>query len=519
MLVRIVIVWLLSLGLICAGACRRHRAGTSSINRAERHELVTALISAPLTFDPRGLTSADTAQVQQLLFRTILKKSQTYGLEADLAEKWEMDPTAMRLVAKLRAGITFHDGRPCRAQDVVYTYTSMMAEHTGKASAFSKLAEVKALDELTVEFRNREPNPGLPVDLVAVGIIPEGSSPTIADHPIGTGPFQFEAYQPSQWIRLKSFAGNSPASPQPQITLTIRILPDAATRELELASGSLDFLLDADLQPGQLEQWKSNPEWNVTVFPGGGLVYLSLNTENPLLKSVKARQALALAINRPEIINRVLGGNAEPALSPLPPKHWAISPNLMRFDFERQRATRLWQEANGTGPAKLTLLVTADANQRRIGGILQEHWRQIGVQVEIQSVETALYFERLRYGDYAIALAKLTGGNQFVTIFKGAFHSRAIHVRGNADTGELNYARYRNPEVDALIDQAQQSPFSMDQATEASKYLAIQKKIVEEAPWIFLWHPSHVLVARTSLDGFEFPPGGSGEVYARVHYR
>ncbi|HMZ79641.1 MAG TPA: hypothetical protein PLL06_08070, partial [Acidobacteriota bacterium] len=131
----------------------------------------------------------------------------------------------------------------------------------------------------------------------------------------------------------------------------------------------------------------------------------------------------------------------------------------------------------------------------------------------------ALYFERLRYGDYAIALAKLTGGNQFVTIFKGAFHSRAIHVRGTTDTGELNYARYRNPDVDALIDQAQQSPFSMDQATEASKYLAIQKKIVEEAPWIFLWHPSHVLVARTSLDGFEFPPGGSGEVYARVHYR
>src|SRR5207249_4698523 len=112
--------------------------------------------------------------------------------------------------------------------------------------------------------------------------------------------------------------------------------------------------------------------------------------------------------------------------------------------------------------------------------------------------------DRLTYGDYAVALHRFTGGNQFTTIFKGAFHSRAIHSRG-APGGELNYARLRDRALDALIDRAD---LSRDLDERVRLYGEIQERIADTMPWILLWHPDAVAVLGNRVKALDLNAGG-----------
>ena len=122
----------------------------------------------------------------------------------------------------------------------------------------------------------------------------------------------------------------------------------------------------------------------------------------------------------------------------------------------------------------------------------------------IVPVERAVFAERLARGDFGAAIHRFTGGNQFTTIFKGAFHSRSIHDREGTH-GELNYARFADAELDAMIDAADLSSY---RDVRISVYAAIQWRIVDEVPWILLWHPDNVAVAGPRVGPFALDRSG-----------
>jgi ABC-type transport system substrate-binding protein len=136
--------------------------------------------------------------------------------------------------------------------------------------------------------------------------------------------------------------------------------------------------------------------------------------------------------------------------------------------------------------------------------VLQESWAQVGLDTRILSAEPAVFFDRLTYGDFATAIHRFTGGNQFTTIFKGAFHSRAIHVRGHRG-GEINYARFSDPQVDALIDRAETDA---PRSERLGLYGEIQRRIATASPWIPLWHPDNVAVVGPRVGPFALNSGG-----------
>ena len=149
----------------------------------------------------------------------------------------------------------------------------------------------------------------------------------------------------------------------------------------------------------------------------------------------------------------------------------------------------------------MTLPTTAD---RDLAAVLQESWRAVGVETTIVSVERAVFAERLAKGDFGAAIHRFTGGNQFTTIFKGAFHSRSIHDR-EGTRGELNYSRFADAELDRMIDAAD---LLTDRDARVSAYAAIQRRIVDEVPWILLWHPDNVAVAGARVGPFALDRGG-----------
>lgn len=467
--------------------------------------LVLAIESAPLTLDPRGAFNTDTAKVQQLIFDTLVTKGPDFDFAPGLAESWQPSPDWTEVTFQLRPGIRFHDGRELTSRDVVFTFGSLASGGFGKSSAFAAVERVEATGPLTVRFVSKRPNPGLLVDLVAVGILPEGSGPEAAGSPVGTGPFRVATpYAGEGDLVLEhfdDFAGGHPSVEG----VDVRVLPDASTRAAAIEAGEVDLAVNPGFAPDAYARFDGvDGRPRVETSPGGGVQFVVFNTERPGLADVRVRRALALSVDRELVVRKLLGGRARLASSPLPPGHWAAA-ELEPLPYEPPLAKRLLADVRSTTPLPpvelMTLPTTAD---RDLAAVLQESWRAVGVETTIVSVERAVFAERLAKGDFGAAIHRFTGGNQFTTIFKGAFHSRSIHDR-EGTRGELNYSRFADAELDRMIDAAD---LLTDRDARVSAYAAIQRRIVDEVPWILLWHPDNVAVAGARVDPFALDRGG-----------
>ena len=203
-------------------------------------DIVTlALDSAPINLDPRIGVDAYSERLDQLLFNSVVRTGENSEILPDLAESWEIpDPTTY--VFHLKRNVRFHDGRPLTADDVVYTFTSILdgTVQTAKAGTYRLLDKVEALDPYTVQFTLTESyapflwNLALP----AIGIVPEGAGSDFSDQPIGTGPFVFGHYIRDGEIVLRSNPDYFGESPQLE-AVRFKIVPDAVVRALELRKG------------------------------------------------------------------------------------------------------------------------------------------------------------------------------------------------------------------------------------------------------------------------------------------
>lgn len=511
-------IWILAVGICLVPGCRT--------NSASDDELIIAVETPPLTFDPRGPTNAVTARIQQLLFNTLVQKDDRFEIVPELAERWEVAGDGRTYTFHLRRGVRFHDGRELTARDVVYTFETLLAPDfdSPKRAALSKLERVEAVDAHTVVFHCREPYRGLLVDLIAIGIIPEGSGASIATHPVGTGPFRFESYRENQEIRLLRFPDAFQGMPRIE-RLTVKIVRDPTTLALELQGGTVHFALNAQLSPDFVaEQQRAGP-LKVIVTEGAALEYLGVNTTDPILKDRRVRQALAWAIDRRTIIQTLLRNQATPASSVLPPTHWAYSARVRRYDYDPQRSRRLLDEAgfrdpDGPGPRprfRLTLKTSSAEQPRKIATVIQENLRQVGIELELQSFEFQTLLNDINTGNYQLFFLRQVGANQFTDIFKAAFGSRSIPgdrtIPESQRTGFLNRARYRNPELDRLIAEAEASP---DRSEQIARYARIQEILADDLPWIYLWYPANVAVMNPSVGNVRIPVSGDFTFFKEV---
>lgn len=489
---------------------------------------IIALESAPVTFDPRGATTSDTARVHQLIYHTLVQKNERFELVPELAERWQVDAEMKNFTFFLPRGVTFHNGKELTARDVAYTFETMIAPgfDSPKRAAFSRLRKVEVVDSHTVVFRCSERYAGLLVDLIAVGIIPEGSGPTVATNPIGTGPFRFVSSVPGQYIDLAAFPEAFGGGPSIQ-RLRLKVVRDPTTLALELLSGSVHFALNTRLSPDFVEEQRRLGTLNVTIAEGAPVEYLLLNTSDPVLADRRVRQAIAYGLDRQVIVKNLLQQQARLASTVLPPTHWAYNANVKRYDYDPDMARRLLDEAgypdpDGDGPQprlRLSLKTSSAEQPRQIATIVQEHLRNIGIEVQVQSYEFQTYANFLNRGQYQMGFLRLVGG-YFPDIFKAAFGSRSIPfdptVGERERTGFLNRARYRNAEVDRLIEQAEAT---QDRQQQVKLYGRIQEIVAEDVPWVYLWYPSNVAVMSRRVANVQIPPSGDFFFFRQVTFQ
>ena len=495
------ITFLLLLLCIPLMACDGPREPSPAVSRS----LVVCLAKGPMTLDPRMNIDAASYRVTQVMFNGLLKKGSNMSMVPDLAEGWTMENNNT-WVFTIKKGVKFQNGRELTAEDVAYTFESILDPDfkSPKRGSFSSIQKIEVRDPYTVAFYTDEPFAPLLVNL-SVGIVPaedaKEAGENFATAPIGTGPFKFVSMAADQEVKLAAFEDYFQGTPQIR-DLTFRIVPDDTTRYLELIKGNLDFVQNG-VKNEMIQVVENKEEFKVVRSEGTNYEYLAFNMEDPILGNIKVRQAIAHAINVPEMISNLLKNLARPATGLLPPNHWAYEKDVATYDFDPEKAKKLLDEAGyperGDQPRfKLTYKTSLTDTARQKAEIIQQQLKNVGIEVQVRTFDWSTLFADIKAGNFQFYSLQWVGISE-PDIYYLAFHSNSVPPNG------ANRGHYINPELDALIEKGR---LTLIQEERKKIYSKIQKIIARDLPYVSLWHPDIVVVQKHGLSGFSPYPDG-----------
>jgi len=477
----------------------------SCSSKPDPHTLVMIIESSPTNLDPRVGIDAQSERIDELMFDALLTRDEHLNVQPGLAERWEA-PTPLTYVFHIHRGVKFHDGRPLTSRDVKWTFDSLLQDkiRSTKATAYRLVDHLEAPDDFTVVFRLKEPSATLLWSLSegAIGIVPYSSGEEMTRSPVGSGPFRFVSAEQDKDVVLErnpDYWGEKAHLER----VRFLVVPDMTTQALELRKGSADIAINA-LTPDMVLTLQRQSKLEVLRAPGTILAYMAFNLRDPILKDVRVRQALAYAIDRGPIIEYLLRGFARPAASTLPVQSWAYASDVRTYGHDPERARQILDEA-GYKPVQgvrfhLVMKTSTDENTRLMVAVLQQQLREVGIQLDIRTFEFATFFSYVTKGVFQLYSLRWVGGNEDPDIFEYAFHSERVSPKG------ANRGFYRNPRVDALINQARTE---MDQNARRALYSEIQRILSEDLPYVNLWYLDNVLVHTSRVKNLSLSPSGN----------
>ena len=447
--------------------------------QAAARDLVVGLKTEPSSLDPAFHSLIPNMQVSAMMFDTLVSRDENMNLVPGLAESWTAEGNTW--IFKLRPGVLFSDGTSFTADDVVFSIGRIPLV-PNSPSPFTiylqQITDVQAVDALTVRITTETPYPLVPNNLTSVFIMssnaangagPEGKTTVqlnAGDGLVGTGPYKFVSWQRGSDLvfeRNVHYWGEAPAWDK----VTLRAIPNAASRLAALQAGDVDLIEDAPVD--DLARLREAQGIRVVIKgPTNRLIFLGLDVDrddspgisgtngvNPL-KDHRVREALSLAIDRAALDTRVMNGMATPAAQVLPYPMFGTSEQLNTVppaDLERAKA--LMAEAGY--PNGFTLVLASPngryINDSRVAQTIAAMWARIGVKTTVDAPSVPVFFsnaQNLNYSAYLMGWGPLTG--------ETSNSLGAIVGTVNRDTGmgTTNYGRYSNQEVDRLLFEAMQ---------------------------------------------------------------
>ncbi len=477
--------------------------------------LVISLDSAVDVLDPQQWrTPASMVTTGSLVEQVIEQQYTTDGitqlgttdLDDALAESYEYSEDGTVLTITLREGLTFADGTPLTADDVVWSYQrglTMATAYTKVLYPMVGLSEdsFTALDERTVQVTAAFASPLLDKMLAMqpFGIFSQatGEANATDDDPFAgawyrenansSGPYTVAAYDPTTSITL---VPNESYYDQDKIRnggVTIQFVSDPSQRALLLQSGEID--LAGGLPLDQVAELEKVDGLTVVSESSNRLEYLGINTAVAPFTDVRVRQAIALALPYDTFVDEVMYGYAEPSTGIVPGGMETHSDEAGAFETDVAAAEALLAEA-GVGDFSTTLsFKQSSAVESRAAVYIQSALAEIGITVEVNPLPDAEFTQRTTARDLELYL------NNFLGWGADPFYQMKSLVGSGAGT---NFNNYANTELDALI----QSGFETQDAAQRAEISAqAQALIHDEMPIIPVWNPDWTYVVRDGVSG------------------
>jgi peptide/nickel transport system substrate-binding protein len=487
--------------------------------------LVAAIQSDPGHLNPAITTNGGVHTAAALLYNGLVGLAEDLTPVPELAERWEVERGGALYRFHLRPDVRWHDGSPFTAADVRFTFEEVLLQlHSRtRASLGPVLAAVETPDELTVEFHLRRPYAPLlqQLNVVEAPILPrhlfEGSDPQRNPRnvaPVGTGPFRFVSYRPDAEIRYAANAdyfGGAPALEQ----VVLRVIPDPSTQVVALEAGEVDWLFGV---PGpERERLRRNGSirfLQTTINPGGSncIMSVAFNLDRPVLRDVRVRRAIAHAVDREQVRERVLFGEGRAADAPISSAiPFAHAADLALPQIDTAAAGRLLDSAGWRrGPdgvrvargvdgvpdgTRLVLGFKAFPIFTAYGQLLRAQLRAVGLDLRVEILENAVFVESVFTDrEFDTAIAAYCNGTDPEIGVRRMYASSSI-----GPVPFSNAAGYRNPAVDSLFDLA---GGTLDTAERRRLYRRIQEIVVEDLPYLWLVETMATRAHSARCEGF-----------------
>jgi peptide/nickel transport system substrate-binding protein len=440
------------------------------------------------------------------------------------------------ITVKLRPNVQWADGKPFTAADVQFTWDAVMNPKNtvlGK-SAYSKIASVAVQDDQTVQLNMAEVfGAYLTLFSYPQGILPKHALGGLEDlnkaefnrKPFGTGPYRVTDWAAASHITLEANPSYFMGKPKAD-RLVFRITPDKNTQLAQVRANETDVAVDlAESDAVEVEKIRG---WQVFAVAGltSDRLFFNLadrgspdgSRPHPILSDKRVRQALQAAINKQQIVDKVLFGKTKVGFAEYPVGMWA--PSIQPSTYDQELAKRLLDEAgwkvgaNGIRekdgrPLKLTISSTSGNRLREdVEQLIQAQWKQVGVDLEIKNVAAAVLVGEwsangtAAHGDFDIVYFALTPGPDPRTSISTEFHSSEIPRDENGGDGD-NYMRYKDAQVDAWIRDADSS---LDLAQRKQLYENVMRQVAEDVPLIYLYNRANVEAVSQRVQGARSHP-------------
>ncbi|OWT73741.1 MULTISPECIES: ABC transporter substrate-binding protein [unclassified Achromobacter] len=449
-----------------------------------------------------------------------------------LAKSWEISPDGLTITFHLQEGVTFHNGEPFTSADVQYTFMEVAKKYNPNGPII--LAELTAIDTpdpLTAIFRLAHPAPYLmkslsskdmPVLCKSVFVNTDPLTNPTGNKPIGTGPFKFVQWERGRYVRLdRNEKYWKPGLPYLN-RIVARFIPDAATRSAALEAGEAHYAGYSAVNPADIKRLQANPILGSTEKGYGmtaAMSNLEFNMRREPLNKKEVRHAIAYAIDRKLIVDRIMYGFGKPATGPLCSSFKNLYSNdVLHFDVPDRLAiaNKLLDDAGlkrGADGSRfgLTLEINPFGEQwQRQGEYLKQALNDIGIKLTLRSEDTATWLRRC-YTDYDFDINEpfySAGADPVVGVHR-YFLSSAIRK----GTTFVNNKDYRSPVVDKLLADATRE---IDPAKRAALYAQAQKVIVEDSPGAWLAEVTYVTIFNKKLHDHTVGPLGTYSAFERA---
>jgi len=468
-----------------------------------------------VTGDPGGLNPAVTTQggvhlVCGSIFSGLVAADFDLNPVPDIAERWEVSKDGRTYTFYLAPNAEFHDGMPVTSADVKFTFEELLLKYHSRtrASIGDKLRQISTPDAHTVVFEFSRPYAAFLqlIDVTNAPVMPkhlyENTDPLTNAYnvkPVGSGAFKFQEWAKGDHLTLvkneKYFKTGKPYLDR----IVYKVMPSSATAAIAFENGEADYFLNPT--PLDIERLKKMP--NVVINDKGregfaGVETVVLNLNNKLLSDVRVRRAMAYAIDKNYIVDKIAFGRGTIATGPISSAlRWAHNPNVVKYERNLPLANQILDQAgykrDGEG-VRFHLKYVYAPSYAKVVEVVRDQLREVGIAVDLEQMEFSAAVDRVYIKkDFDLGFASFENGPDPDIGVK-----RTI-VSGNIGAIPFsNGASYRNPRVDELFELAASET---DKQKRAAYYFEAQEILVKDVPYLWIYEPQGATAYKSSLNG------------------
>ena len=492
--------------LILIGIIAMYTAGVAIAR--DDDTLIYGEYGSPTRLVPILANDSISIRLIELIYGSLVFYDIDGEIKGDLATSWLISNDLRTVTFYLRENVRWHalpgesEGRAFTARDVVKTFDVMMHPKTVTSlqSRYNFIDSVKEVDTYTVQFTLKKSLLGV-LGRFSFKILPSflleefdyltGDEELILyKHPIGTGPYKFVSQKgPSSEIVMHANEGYHLGNPSIKKVI-MKPFADQNIITQTLLYGGID--LEVRVPPRDIGEIEGDSRFELNPYSTLSYSFFGYNLRNPVLAIREVRLAFAYAINRQEMLDSFFEGKGQLISGPYAPGSWAYNLDVESIPFSPEEANRMLDMAGfkertrdgirkrGSYTLSFEMVVPISKESettKRVILAFQNYLRQVGIEIEIEWLEWKSWTQAVFIDhDFDIIYADWLFDDSFD--ISSLFHSREI------GPGKNNFGSYRNPEVDALLDEASNT---LDIEKKRTVYHRLHEVLADDAPYTYLW--------------------------------